>query len=501
MKRILSILLASAMLCSLLSILGGAEAESKEAVTSVQNRLERVLQEYPHGTKWMGGDECYGFAQFVVNEVFGKKDKQERAWWQWVKGNQDNRKLVGMEVVGDVLNKGFRESELYAVLLQARPGDVIQCTGNGNKLGDGVIMHSMIVYSVNINKKHPENSKIVIYDNNFSPKQPDDTIRLWDAKTFKSYYTNVKNRGKLALLRADNYDERDQTPYLFIPTHLTIASENEKTLNPVISPAQAYSDYQNGLQWSSSEPSVATVDANGKIHALKAGSTKITVKTADQKYSGSCKVTVVDLGKPTTFGLSLEKEAIKITWSGLTKTVQVSEKDVYTKKESMLQRREVDGKWVDLKTGLTKSSYTDKTAEDGKLYEYRMRTKYEHTYTAKKGTRTEAVWSAWCLSSRDGIPPVAPKTITLTCTEKGISVNWSASKNATEYAVLRKQDNGSWEVLSYVTGESYQDKTVKQGKTYQYAIRARGGIGWGTAGFSSTVVYTATSGQGSGRHG
>ena len=499
MKRILSILLASIMLCSLLSILGGAEAESKEAVTSVQNRLERVLQEYPRGTKWTSGGQCYGFAQFVVNEVFGKKDKQERAWWQWVNGNQDNRKLVGMKVVDKVLDKGFKKKDLYDLLKQAKPGDVIQCTGDGEATGH--VLHSMIVYSVSLNKKQPEASEIVIYDNNWGKPKNNNIIRLWKPETFETYYGDVKNRGKLALLRADNYDERDQTPYLFIPTHLTIASENEKTLNPVISPAQAYSDYQNGLQWSSSEPSVATVDANGKIHALKAGSTKITVKTADQKYSGSCKVTVVDLGKPTTFGLSAEKEAIKITWSGLTKTVQVSEKDVYTKKESMLQRREVDGKWVDLKTGLTKSSYTDKTAEGGKLYEYRMRTKYEHTYTAKKGTRTETVWSAWCLSSRDGIPPVAPKTITLTCTEKGIIVNWSASKNATEYAVLRKQDNGSWEVLSYVTGESYQDKTVKPGKTYQYAIRARGEIGWGTAGFSSTVVYTATSGQGSGRHG
>ena len=429
MKRILSILLVSAMLCSLLSIFGSTEAESTEAAASVQNRLERVLQEYPRGTIWTSGGQCYGFAQFVVNEVFGKKDNQERAWWQWTNGNQDNRKLVGMKVVDKVLDKGFKKKDLYDLLKQAKPGDVIQCTGDGTATGH--VLHSMIVYSVSLNKKQPEASEIVIYDNNWGH---DNMIRLWKPETFETYYGDVKNRGKLALLRADNYNERDQTPYLSIPMHLTIANGNEKTLNPVISPAQAYSDYQNGLQWSSSEPLVATVDANGKIHALKAGSTKITVKTADKKYSGSCTVTVVDLGKAEALDLSAEKEAIKITWSGITKTVQASEKDVYTRKEYMLQRREVDGKWADLKTGLTKSSYTDNTAEGGKIYEYRMRTKYEHTYMAKKGTRTEAVWSAWCLSSKDGIPPVAPKTITLTCTGTGILVKWTASKNATEYA-------------------------------------------------------------------
>ena len=66
------------------------------------------------------------------------------------------------------------------------------------------------------------------------------------------------------------------------------------------------------LTWSSAYPSVATVDADGKVTAVSSGSTKITVKATDgSNVSAACKVTVkinlslpdsveaVDLGLPS----------------------------------------------------------------------------------------------------------------------------------------------------------------------------------------------------------
>ena len=47
-----------------------------------------------------------------------------------------------------------------------------------------------------------------------------------------------------------------------------------------------------GLKWTSSNKKVATVDSVGHIKALKAGTTKITVKYKKKKYI--CKVTVKD---------------------------------------------------------------------------------------------------------------------------------------------------------------------------------------------------------------
>ena len=47
------------------------------------------------------------------------------------------------------------------------------------------------------------------------------------------------------------------------------------------------------LVWTSSDESVVTVDQNGNVKALKAGTANITLKTSDGKYSVTCKVTVV----------------------------------------------------------------------------------------------------------------------------------------------------------------------------------------------------------------
>ena len=63
------------------------------------------------------------------------------------------------------------------------------------------------------------------------------------------------------------------------------------------------------LTWSSSKPTVATVTSKGKVKALKAGSTNITVKTANGKKA-TCKVTVTNV-KPTSISVSPKKVTMK----------------------------------------------------------------------------------------------------------------------------------------------------------------------------------------------
>lgn len=46
------------------------------------------------------------------------------------------------------------------------------------------------------------------------------------------------------------------------------------------------------IKWKSSNRNVATVDSKGNVHALKNGSTVISVSTAGEKYTCKCKVTV-----------------------------------------------------------------------------------------------------------------------------------------------------------------------------------------------------------------
>jgi len=67
------------------------------------------------------------------------------------------------------------------------------------------------------------------------------------------------------------------------------------------------------VNWTSSDPSVATVDDNGKVTAIKAGTASITAKATDgSNYSVTCVVTVTGEPKIDTI-LKLNKTAISIT--------------------------------------------------------------------------------------------------------------------------------------------------------------------------------------------
>lgn len=63
----------------------------------------------------------------------------------------------------------------------------------------------------------------------------------------------------------------------------------EFTLVATVTPTGATN---KGVTWASSDPAIASVDANGKVKALKAGTCKITVTTDDGAYTASCDVTV-----------------------------------------------------------------------------------------------------------------------------------------------------------------------------------------------------------------
>ena len=73
------------------------------------------------------------------------------------------------------------------------------------------------------------------------------------------------------------------------PTSLSLTEGESADLTATVSPSNA--DNQS-VTWDSNDKSVATV-SNGKVTALKAGSTSITVKSVDGGFTASCAVTVV----------------------------------------------------------------------------------------------------------------------------------------------------------------------------------------------------------------
>ena len=78
---------------------------------------------------------------------------------------------------------------------------------------------------------------------------------------------------------------------------LTLAVDKDATLTATVSPSNATN---KGVKWSSSDPSVATVDNSGKVTAKKAGTATITVTTDDGGYTAACKVKVTSTDTPST---------------------------------------------------------------------------------------------------------------------------------------------------------------------------------------------------------
>lgn len=67
---------------------------------------------------------------------------------------------------------------------------------------------------------------------------------------------------------------------------------NTLTLSAEVQPSNATN---RNVAWSSSDESVATVDANGKVTPVKAGTSNIVVTTADGSFTDTCVVTVVGI--------------------------------------------------------------------------------------------------------------------------------------------------------------------------------------------------------------
>ncbi len=116
-----------------------------------------------------------------------------------------------------------------------------------------------------------------------------------------------------------------------------------------------------------------------------------------------------------------------------------------------------------VKVGETKKSqYKDKDIINGRKYTYSVKAKGENGGISgySKNIKLTAL--------------KAPTELKLSCTDAGVSINWTKMSSASGYRIYRKQKGDSdWDLIKKVSNnstKSYTDKKVKNGKTYSYRV-------------------------------
>lgn len=142
-----------------------------------------------------------------------------------------------------------------------------------------------------------------------------------------------------------------------MPATLDLIVGRTATLSATISPGNAT---YKGLTWSSSDESVATVDATGKVTTVAIGNATITAYSADASTTAACEVTVYQLAQSITLDhteLELYVGDAPVT---LTATILPSEYTMKTitwkSSDSSIATVDSDGKVTAISVGTTKIS-------------------------------------------------------------------------------------------------------------------------------------------------
>lgn len=128
---------------------------------------------------------------------------------------------------------------------------------------------------------------------------PDISYRLY----FNSSRVSRSNYGRhFGFSVRPVYGEIVPVSGISIPETTTLPVGMSETLTATVLPADA--TYKT-VTWSSSDESVATVDAAGKVTAVATGKATITAYSADASRTATCEVTVVETAKPEAVDLGL----------------------------------------------------------------------------------------------------------------------------------------------------------------------------------------------------
>lgn len=265
--------------------------------------------------------------------------------------------------------------------------------------------------------------------------------------------------------------DRNVTSVSLNKTTLALTVGGTETLIATISPVSATNQ---AVTWSSDNTNAATVDMNGSVKAVAAGTANITVTTQDGGYTAECAVTVRDITTVinTPANLNVTKastNSIKVSWAAAN-NVDGYEIWFATSKNGTYKKI----------TSTSGTSYTHSGLTIGKTYYYKAR-----SYKTVNGATSYSGYTDVKLLTLPIPKPTGVKTANVGATS--IKIFWTRVSGASGYEVYRATSkNGKYTKVALVGSSktSYTNKNLKNGTTYYYKVRGYKTIG-GTKKYSS----------------
>ncbi|MHA7966396.1 Ig-like domain-containing protein [Paenibacillus sp. CAU 1782] len=255
------------------------------------------------------------------------------------------------------------------------------------------------------------------------------------------------------------------------PASLTlVAGGDNSTVTSEIAPGNATN---KKVTFTSSDPSVATVDEEGTVTPLKAGEAIITATTEDGGKTATVSVTVKE-SVPVT-GVTVSPAALKLTAGGskekLTATVAPSnatnKKVTFTSSDPAVASVDEEGTVTPLKAGTATI-----------------------TATTEDGNKTVVI-----VVTVDGSEGPTPTNLAAAAGNGSVNLTWTVVDGTVSYSVYQRTASGGYgtEPVATVSGSSYTATGLVNGTEYYFIIKANGAEGAGN--YSNEAKATPISGS------
>ena len=247
---------------------------------------------------------------------------------------------------------------------------VVSVTGvTLNKTSISLLVGDSETLTATVSPKDAANKKVTWKSSNAAIASVDANGKVTGVKAGEATITvTTEDGGKTATCKVTVSDKEIKVTGIKLnKSETSLLVGGNETLTATVLPEDATN--QN-VTWKSDKPEIATVDANGKVTAVKVGEATITVTTEDGGKTATCKVTVSDTEIKVT-GVTLNKTETSIFVGGsetLTATVApadaTNQKVTWKSDKPEIATVDANGKVTGVKAG--EATITVTTEDGGK---------------------------------------------------------------------------------------------------------------------------------------